>query len=232
VIYLRLGVKDSGGKVYAEGSLPATRFDLDPAMKTLPQPWSAAMGATLFTGWICDYLKPHAAALKAAHPLMLRAIAASKKKNDRIDGSKICDCLRCDFLPECCMASRAIRERRRTLRYRNLLVRQMVQMKNKIANLLMAVGVSYTKEKLHKVGQFRELPTTNPDRNGPQPAIRRFKRSTCVPASSAREARGSLVPQGLYGIQPRCFDGGIHAKEEANAHGDAHSKHDRPKRNG
>jgi len=30
---------------------------------------------------------------------MLRAIAAAKKKNDRIDASKICDCLRCDFLP-------------------------------------------------------------------------------------------------------------------------------------
>jgi transposase len=111
-------------------------------------------------------LKPHAAALKAAHPLMLRAIAASKKKNDRIDGSKIYDCLRCDFLPECCMASRAIREWRRTLRYRNLLVSQMVQMKNKIANLLMTAGVRYTKEKLHKVGHFRELLTTNPDRNG------------------------------------------------------------------
>jgi len=166
VIYLRLGVKDSGGKVYAEGSLPAKRFDRDPGMKTLPQPWSAAMEATLFTGWICDYLKPHAAALKAAHPLMLRAIAASKKKNDRIDASKICDCLSCDFLPDCCLASRAIRERRRTLCYRNLLVRQMVQMKNKIANLLMAAGVSYTKEKLHKLGHFRELLTTNPDRNG------------------------------------------------------------------
>jgi transposase len=55
-----------------------------------------------------------------AHPLTLRAIAAAKKKNDRIDASKICDCLRCDFLPECYMASTAIRERRRTLRYRNL----------------------------------------------------------------------------------------------------------------
>jgi len=32
---------------------------------------------------------------------MLRAIAAAKKKNDRIDAKKICDCLRCDFLPEC-----------------------------------------------------------------------------------------------------------------------------------
>jgi hypothetical protein len=59
---------------------------------------------------------------------MLRAIAAAKKKNDRIDASKICDCLRCDFLPECYMAPTAIRERRRSLRYRNLLVRQMVQM--------------------------------------------------------------------------------------------------------
>jgi len=32
---------------------------------------------------------------------MLRAIAGAKKKNDRIDASKWCDCLRRDFLPEC-----------------------------------------------------------------------------------------------------------------------------------
>jgi hypothetical protein len=69
-------------------------------MKTLPQPWSAAMEATIFTGWIYDHLKPHAAALKVAHPLMLRAIAAAKKKNDRIDANKICDCLLlCPALP-------------------------------------------------------------------------------------------------------------------------------------
>jgi transposase len=78
-------------------------------MKTLPQPWSAATEATMFTGWIYDYLKPHAAALKVAHPLMLRPIAAAKKKNDRIDAGKIRDCLRCDFLPECHMAPTAIR---------------------------------------------------------------------------------------------------------------------------
>ena len=36
---------------------------------------------------------------QVAHPLMLRAIAAAKKKNDRIGAKKICDCLRCDFLP-------------------------------------------------------------------------------------------------------------------------------------
>ena len=89
-------VKDGRGKVFAEGSLSATRMDLDHWMRLLSQPWSAAMEATMFTGWIYDHLKPHAAALKVAHPLMLRAIAAAKKKNDRIDASKICDC--CDAI--------------------------------------------------------------------------------------------------------------------------------------
>jgi transposase len=158
-------VKDVSGSVHAEGSIHATRPDLDRWMKTLPQPWTAAMEATVFTGWIYNHLKPHAAALKVAHPLMLRAIAAEKKKNDRIDAKKICDCLRCDFLPECYMAPTAIRERRRTLRYRNLLVRQVVQLKNKIAVLLMEAGVSYNKQRLHKVGYFRELLATNPDIN-------------------------------------------------------------------
>jgi transposase len=173
-------VKDCVGKVHAEGWIPATRFDLDRWMKTLPQPWSAAMEATMLSGWIYDHLKPHAAELKVAHPLMLRAIAAAKKKNDRIDANKICDCLRCDFLPECYMAPTAIRERRRTLRYRNLLVRQMVQMKIKISSLLMEAGVSYNKQKLHKAGYFRELLATNPDINEGLVPLLRLCRETVV----------------------------------------------------
>ena len=173
-------VKDSSGKIYAEGWIPATRFDLDRWMKTLPQPWSAALEATMFSGWIYDHLKPHAAALKVAHPLMLRAIAAAKKKNDRIDANKICDCLRCDFLPECYLAPTAIRERRRTLRYRNLLVRQMVQMKIKISTLLMEAGVSYNKQRLHKAGYFRELLATNPDINEGLCSLLRVCRETVV----------------------------------------------------
>ena len=102
-------VKDGSGRIHAEGKIPATRFDLDRWMKTLPQPWTVAMEATIFTGWIYDHLRPHAAAVKVAHPLMLRAIAAAKKKNDRIDAKKIADVLRCDFLPECYMAPTAIR---------------------------------------------------------------------------------------------------------------------------
>src|SRR6516225_10180180 len=150
-------VKDASGQVHREGTIGANRNELDRWMKTLPQPWTVAMEATIFTGWIYDHLLPHAAQVKVAHPRMLRAIALAKKKNDRIDADKIADCLRCDFLPECHMAATEIRDRRRTLRYRHLLVRQMVQMKNRVSGLLLETGVSHNKQRLHKVGYFREL---------------------------------------------------------------------------
>jgi transposase len=156
-------IKDASGRVQREGKIEASRHQLDDWMKTLPQPWTVAMEATIFTGWIYDHLLPDAAAVKVAHPVMLHAIAASKKKNDRIDASKIADCLRCDFLPACHMASTEIRDRRRTLRYRHLLVRQRVQMKNRISGLLLETGVSHNKQRLHKGKYFRELLATNPD---------------------------------------------------------------------
>ena len=78
----------------------------------------------------------------------------------------IADCLLCNFLPESHMASTATRERRQTLRYRNLLVRQVVQLKNKISGPLLESGVSYNKQKLHKVGYLQELLKTNKEITG------------------------------------------------------------------
>jgi hypothetical protein len=98
-------VKDAAGHVHQEGKIGSTRRELDAWIKTLPQPRMIAMEATIFTGWIYDHLLPHAEKVKVAHRLMLRAIAAAKKKNDRIDAGKIADCLRCDYLPECYMVS-------------------------------------------------------------------------------------------------------------------------------
>ena len=173
-------VKDAGGQIHRQGTIGATRNELDVWVKMLPQPRMMAMEATIFTGWIYDHLLAHAEQVKVAHPLMLRAIALAKKKNDRIDAGKIADCLRCDFLPECHMASTEIRDRRRSLRYRNLLVHQMVQMKNRIAGLLMETGVSYNKKRLHKVGYFRELLATHPEISDSIRPLLQLSRETIV----------------------------------------------------
>ena len=113
-------MKDAAGHLHQEAKVASTRRDLDGWVRTLRQPRMIAMESTIFTGWICDHLLPHAEKGKFAHPLMLWAIAAAKRKNDKIDASKIADCLRCDFLPECYMTTTEIRDRPRTLRYRGL----------------------------------------------------------------------------------------------------------------
>ena len=103
------------------------------------------------------HLKPHALELKVAHPEMLKAITAAKKKNDRADSEKIADLLRVNLLPECYMAPQEIRELRRVLRYRNMIVHTAVKMKNKISGLLMEVGATYSKKRLHGKKYFNEL---------------------------------------------------------------------------
>jgi transposase len=150
-------VKLIDGSIAAEGTVSTRRKDLELWLTQLPQPWHGAMEATLFTGWIYDFLKPHAASIQVAHPAMLKAISASKKKNDKVDARKVADLLRCNLLPTCYMAPPQLRELRRLLRYRNLLVRQAVRMKNKTSGLLMEVGAEYNKEKLHQRSYFHHL---------------------------------------------------------------------------
>jgi transposase len=150
-------VKRIDGTIVSEGQVPARRAELTAWVRALPKPWIGALEATLFTGWIYDFLRPFAQSLKVAHPAMLKAIAASKKKNDRVDARKIADLLRCNLLPQSYMAPSHLRELRRVLRYRNMMVAESVRMKNKTAGLLMEVGAEYNKEKLHQKGYFNEL---------------------------------------------------------------------------
>jgi len=151
------------GEIVDEGSIAANRTALMQWVSELMHPWAGAMEATMFTGWIYDFLKPHASDLKVANPQMLKAIAAAKKKNDKVDARMIADLLRCDLLPECYMSSEQIRELRRVLRYRNLMVSEAVRMKNKMSGLLMEVGATYSKRRLHGSRYFCDLLATIED---------------------------------------------------------------------
>jgi transposase len=156
-------VKTASGDIVRDGTIASTRQALTKWLESLPQPWVAAMEATLFTGWVYDFLKPHAEKLFVAHPEMLKAITAAKKKNDPADAKKICDLLRVDLLPQCYMAPEEMRELRRVLRYRNHVVRMATNVKNKMSGLLMEVGAEYSKKRLHGRSYFRNLLETVED---------------------------------------------------------------------
>src|SRR6266404_3905696 len=116
-------VKTADGQIVEEGRLEAERTVLRRWAAGRKQPWRGAMEATLFSAWIYDTLKPYAQQMDMAHPARMKAITAGKKKNDQIDARTIADLLRCHLLPVCYVMSPEMRDLRRLLRYRNLMVR-------------------------------------------------------------------------------------------------------------
>src|SRR2546428_8971031 len=122
-------VKDASGQVHQEGQIGATRWELDGWMKTLPQPWTVAMEATRLdlrsSASACSAGEGSASADAARH-----RCGQEEERSHRCRQDRRLPALRLPAgMPH---ASTAIRDRRRTLRYRHLLVRQMVQMKNRI----------------------------------------------------------------------------------------------------
>ena len=150
-------VKTADGQIVEEGRLAARREVLREWAAARPWPWRGAMEATLFSAWIYDTLKPYAEQLLMGHPARMRAITAAKKKSDRLDARTIADLLRCNLLPGCYVLSPEMRDLRRLLRYRNLVVQESVRMQNKIAGLLMETGTPFVKEKLHGKKYFANL---------------------------------------------------------------------------
>ena len=59
-------LKRADGSIAEEGTVAARRQDLSIWVKALPGPWKGALEATLFTGWIYDFLRPHALTLEAS----------------------------------------------------------------------------------------------------------------------------------------------------------------------
>jgi transposase len=153
-------VKTVDGRIVEEGTLQAQRTVLRRWAQGRQQTWHGAMEATLFSAWIYDTLKPYAQQLSMGHPARMKAITAGKKKSDRIDARTIADLLRCDLLPACYVLAPELRDLRRLLRYRNLVVHQSVRMQNKMAGLLMESGSAFNKDKLQGKKYFASLMKT------------------------------------------------------------------------
>jgi transposase len=149
--------KTADGQIVQEGSLQASRAALRGWAESRAVPWHGAMEATLFSAWIYDTLKPYAKHLVMGQPAKMKAISAGKKKSDSIDARTIADLLRCDLLPTCYVLPPEMRDLRRLLRYRNMVVQQSVRMQNKMAGLLMESGTAFHKDKLHGKKYFSDL---------------------------------------------------------------------------
>ena len=97
---------------------------------------------------IYDLLKEKGYDVRAAHPLMVKAIAYAKVKNDKVDARTLADLLRLDMIPECYIPSIETRELRDLARRRHYFVSTRTMFKNKIHAELSRRWIEYSKAEL------------------------------------------------------------------------------------
>lgn len=150
-------VKKADGGIEREGRLESKREALEQLGKQMGPEYLVGLEATICSHWIYNFLKPYAGAVWMGQPAKLKALQASKRKNDELDARTLADLLRCDLFPRCYVMPIELEMLRRQLRYRALLIREQTLFKNKAAGLLIECGVPYETRKLHSKKYFQQL---------------------------------------------------------------------------
>ena len=81
---------------------------------------------------IYDVLKQEGYDVTVAHPLLVKAIAYARLKNDKVDARMLADLLRADMIPEAYVPDKDVREVRGLVRRRRYMVKLRTMMKNKV----------------------------------------------------------------------------------------------------
>lgn len=150
-------VKTADGQIVKEGTIKATRVELDRWLPTVSEGWLGGMETTMFSHWIYYHLKDRGANVLIGHAARMKAICAGKKKSDKVDARTIADLLRCNMFPNSYVISPELGALRRQMRFRRTVVEEQTRFKNVTAGLLMQAGVEYERRRLHSKRYFYEL---------------------------------------------------------------------------
>ena len=203
-------VKDVSGRIQQEGKIGSTRRELDCWMKTLPQPWTVAMEATIFSGWIYDHLLPH---------------ADPDQGGTSVDAARDC-CSQEEERPDRCQQARRLPALRLPPRVPHDACSDTgskahaavpasagaadgADEEPRVSGLLMETGVEYNKQRLHKVSYFRELLSANEEVHPSIRPLLKLSRETIERCQKTEYASGQFVfsaircwPTGSRGSEP------------------------------
>jgi len=140
----QVAVVNEAGEVLANRAVPTDGMEIMRVFGEVaprPTPISVAFEATFGWGWFADLLQDAGVEAHMSHPLMTKAIACARVKNDAVDARTLAHLLRTGMLPEAWMAPPEVREARRLVRMRVSLVRIRSRIRNQVHALLAEHGV-------------------------------------------------------------------------------------------
>jgi len=136
-----LCILDGNGKTVKQLEVRGDWSKLLERVAEVPRPFSVCYEASCGYGYLYERLSPMAQHVSVAHPGQLRLIYNSKKKNDRVDASKLAKLLYVDMVPQVHVPSADVRAWRGLIVYRHRLMDRRVGMKNRIRALLRGLGI-------------------------------------------------------------------------------------------
>lgn len=134
--YSIAAVQDSAGNSVLEERLPNEETAVREFFQEADAPLRVALESTMNWHWLYDLLEAEGIETKLVHPKGVKAIAAARLKNDRVDARMLAHLLRTNLLPESYVAPAEVRELRELVRHRAALVRMQTRLKNRIRALL------------------------------------------------------------------------------------------------
>jgi len=127
---------DSTGRSLKAGPVANEPAALRRWLRGFSEPVAVAVEACSFWPAFKEAVEKEVSEIRLVHPQRVKAIAAAKLKNDRVDSATLAHLLRCDLLPAVWMADRQTRERRQRVRLRISLGQHRAALKNQAHAIL------------------------------------------------------------------------------------------------
>lgn len=141
-----LEVLDANGKLFKRLEVKGPWPQVMEALAQLPQPMALCYEASCGYGHLYEKFSTLCQKVRVAHPGKLRLIYASKRKNNRLDASKLAKLLYLDVVPTVHVPQRQIRQWRQTIEFRQALLAGRVKIKNRLRAFLREGGVLLPRE--------------------------------------------------------------------------------------
>ena len=131
---------DARGQLVAQRSIVNEPRALQDWLRSLPGPRQVVVEACGFWPAFARAVAPAVDRLVMVHPARVKAIAAARLKNDRVDSATLAHLSRCDLLPEAWMADADTQQLRLRVRLRVTLGQQRTRLKNLLQAVLHQEG--------------------------------------------------------------------------------------------
>jgi transposase len=136
-------IMDKDGNIIFEQKFKNNPQELDTFLLNVKQDSKIVLESCSCWQYMYDYLKDAGYEyVVLAHPLGVRAIAASRKKTDKHDAKILADLLRTNLLPIAYAAPWDVRVKRQITRHRLSFVNMQTELKNKIHAILLRHGIN------------------------------------------------------------------------------------------